>query len=116
MKKQSKRNQYIAELAFERDHFQTELKRVEEHNIKDFRPVWYLGDNFTKYAAQKRIRDIDSELNRIDSDMSYTPWKDDLDPRRNLSQDDINRIKKNLDEQEIDDLDPAGGHGLESHE
>lgn len=74
MKRQSKKSQYIADIVWELEHFKDELKRTE--GSKEFRSIWYLGDKYTRFAAKKRVEELEGELQHIESDSTYTPWKE----------------------------------------
>lgn len=76
-KRLSKKNRYISNIVWERDHFKIELERTKDS--KEFRPIHYLGDSFTKYAAQRRLDSLNAELKRINNDPEYTPWQEESD-------------------------------------
>lgn len=102
MKRISKKDRYISDLIWEKDHFETEVKRVKEQcTTKPLghpsRTIWYLGDTFTISEANKKIKELTEEIEHVQSDDSYTPWKDDFDFEKHTIED----IRKNLDEQEI---------------
>lgn len=112
MKRISRKNRYISDLVWEKDHFETEVKRVKEqctakplgHPSRD---IWYLGDHYTVSEANKRIKKLTMELEHVQSDDSYTPWEDDFDFEKHTIED----IRRNLDEQEIPEEDNRMPYG-----
>lgn len=70
----SAKNRYISDIVWELDHFKNELIRSKDS--KEFRPVWYHGDQFTRFAATRRIEELESELLHIETDSTYKPWKE----------------------------------------
>jgi hypothetical protein len=101
----SKKNRYISDLVWEKDHFETELKRVKPFSeTGQFPWIHYLGDRYTITQAKAKVKELTEEIEHVSSDPSYTPWKEDFDPEAHLLKD----IRENLDQQEIPDCSPAG--------
>lgn len=88
MKRLSKKAQYIQGIVWELEHFKEELKRTEPPSGEKFKdtikrqgicPIWYLGEQYTRYGAERRVLAYERELAKIDEDQNYKPWKDGED-------------------------------------
>lgn len=69
----NKKQQYINGLVFDRDHLQTDLARMIEQ--KQFF-TWWHGEVITRVRVKQYLDEIREELERIDQDATYQPWKE----------------------------------------